>query len=855
MDELHSIAQSAAAHFNNRQYDKSYQLFLDIKNRSPQQTPSKEVLMNLAITDYYQNNCVDPNKLMDDLAKINTPSTSSSSTTTTTASTTDTSSSATNTPTSPKDLHQQHQHQQQQHASSDNSPPSSLANSTDALDLDNDQAMVIYNQAVLYNSLRQYGQAYNNLETLFQNILFLDDYVAIRICFLMVNIGITLQLYDKAYTVLSYLEQNFSHLYLSKDSVDTQQAGLQAINEGGGGGGSSSEQHSNNNNTHKESTESTNDDTNSTASWSNTLMTPFEYRFLIHFYKSKLYLLSNEHHHMAKEEINQAISRAMKINYKLLPACYLLKSNYYNLCGNATKTVRLLNQSKDSQQSPSTPTTSSGSSASSTTTADPAADSATMVKPLSFGIDLQIEDITPHVFFNNVGCMHFNLNRQHPSIFYLTKSLQEQSPAAGQPSLAKTEAFYNLGVILLLSGNAELAFSCLQEACMVLHNNPQVWLRLSECCILAHQKKATEEQQAHQSLTLLDKEEHSRRILLPTTSGLHQGLQIEDSDVQSTLGDESNESVRLGTLSLEFAAKCLRNAHYLQAKVLKSLKSPKTLKSAMSSSSSPPSTPPLTSTSTAPAQPSSSTSTSSSTPVSSRGGATSPSVAQLFHAHSNELMLSILASQAYIALCTNNPVVTLTATKSLLSLCDEVSASNQQQQQQTSVSGDQSSVEAINNKFRYYGHIYAAEASIMLNCPDKAISYLSPSFVDSIQDSSFQSRLNQNPITDTISPNDHRAVFYRNLAIAYLLMDNLEGATQCITTILSNDQTNNNNNNKTKITLLQVYIELRQGNVANALSILARERPLPIQHSLQQQQQQQAAQQAAQAQAQQQQQE
>lgn len=47
---------------------------------------------------------------------------------------------------------------------------------------------------------------------------------------------------------------------------------------------------------------------------------------------------------------------------------------------------------------------------------------------------------------------------------------------------------YNLGVALLHGGKPTQAFDCLIEAVQVYHTNPRLWLRLAECCIMAHKQ-------------------------------------------------------------------------------------------------------------------------------------------------------------------------------------------------------------------------------------------------------------------------------------------------------------------------------------------------------------------------------
>ena len=66
------------------------------------------------------------------------------------------------------------------------------------------------------------------------------------------------------------------------------------------------------------------------------------------------------------------------------------------------------------------------------------------------------------------------------------------APLSGRPlkTLAvnrRNEILYNLGIQLLFSGRALAAFDCLVEALQIYHTNPRIWLRLAECCVVAHE--------------------------------------------------------------------------------------------------------------------------------------------------------------------------------------------------------------------------------------------------------------------------------------------------------------------------------------------------------------------------------
>lgn len=50
------------------------------------------------------------------------------------------------------------------------------------------------------------------------------------------------------------------------------------------------------------------------------------------------------------------------------------------------------------------------------------------------------------------------------------------------------ELTYSLGVSLLYSGQPTKAFDCFTETAQHIHNNPRLWLRMAECCILCHKE-------------------------------------------------------------------------------------------------------------------------------------------------------------------------------------------------------------------------------------------------------------------------------------------------------------------------------------------------------------------------------
>eukprot|EP00442_Polarella_glacialis_P000769 CAMPEP_0115050414 /NCGR_PEP_ID=MMETSP0227-20121206/1768_1 /TAXON_ID=89957 /ORGANISM="Polarella glacialis, Strain CCMP 1383" /LENGTH=1017 /DNA_ID=CAMNT_0002434261 /DNA_START=44 /DNA_END=3097 /DNA_ORIENTATION=+ len=72
---------------------------------------------------------------------------------------------------------------------------------------DEDLSILRYNQALLCVQLRQYAQATLILEELFDNIEPIDDFLAIKICFLLLELCLTQREPEQAVQVLTYLEK------------------------------------------------------------------------------------------------------------------------------------------------------------------------------------------------------------------------------------------------------------------------------------------------------------------------------------------------------------------------------------------------------------------------------------------------------------------------------------------------------------------------------------------------------------------------------------------------------------------------------------------------------------------------
>jgi tetratricopeptide (TPR) repeat protein len=299
-----------------------------------------------------------------------------------------------------------------------------------------------------------------------------------------------------------------------------------------------------------------------------------------------------------------------------------------------------------------------------------------------------------------------------------------------------------------------------------------------------------------------------RHILLPTTGGPHRGLQVKDSET-SLSGEETEEqatsssSTRMGTMSLEYAAKCLRNCLFLlRAAALPvsplTPSNPSSISSPSPETNNRPSTPPSPSPSSTspPGSPSSSSST------------TNGTSAPTFNPEmiDNDMRQAALANLSFVSLALANPVVALTSALELLSLPTHTEV------------------------YKYLAHVYAAESLCMLGRASEAIDHLSPSIIDDlIPPNSSVSPLQGTHSSPYSSLTSHsqplsavaRNMLYTNLACAHILRDDLAQAQACIAQALTHQPSS------TKALLLQVYLELRKGNNDIALELLKRGRPFP----------------------------
>ncbi|XP_053695215.1 CCR4-NOT transcription complex subunit 10 [Sabethes cyaneus] len=151
---------------------------------------------------------------------------------------------------------------------------------------------------------------------------------------------------------------------------------------------------------------------------------------------------------------------------------------------------------------------------------------------------------------NNMGLIHFAVKHYALAARFFQQALLFDQAATEKSSTEKIEGsplycvgatkrpeiLYNHGITLLHLQKPREAFECLLVVLNSYHNNPRLWLRLAECCIMVHQQELKEQQKN------------------PATVFVHRKY------LQKRPFGSETESAAIPSTNLEFGALCLRNA-------------------------------------------------------------------------------------------------------------------------------------------------------------------------------------------------------------------------------------------------------------------------------------------------------
>lgn len=105
------------------------------------------------------------------------------------------------------------------------------------------------------------------------------------------------------------------------------------------------------------------------------------------------------------------------------------------------------------------------------------------------------------IIANNMGLIHFHVRHYAMAVRFFQHALtfDEKATEAVASDLAihyigaskNPEILYNLGIAMLHLQRPKEAFECLLVPLNYYHNNPKLWLRLAEACIMAHKEVST----------------------------------------------------------------------------------------------------------------------------------------------------------------------------------------------------------------------------------------------------------------------------------------------------------------------------------------------------------------------------
>ncbi|XP_077982183.1 CCR4-NOT transcription complex subunit 10-like [Glandiceps talaboti] len=368
---------------------------------------------------------------------------------------------------------------------------------------DVDHAILFYNQAIIRYHLRQYREAAKILEKLFQFIEPLEESLAHKVLFLLIEVYLCTHQPDKAVPSLAYLEKllyggngNKGDKDKSTEGSLSQQSSRDRDNKDGGDGSPS----------------------------------PFyeKYKLKLHMYKARIYLQLKSMKNCKRE-----IKSVMTLAGMTAPACFI-KSNFEYLRQNYRKAIKLLNS---------------------------APESGSVLKTGECRSAMYYNNQgCVHFYMRkyNLSAYYFRkaLQENENALQELPKRSSPHSLLSGRPlcTLAinkRYELLHNSGITLLHAGRPLAAFDCLIEAVQVYHSNARLWLRLAECCIAANKGSPEEEPKG---LPSAPKKGIVQAII---GSGKHRKIILGSSDNKYS---SDGQSAAMPVATLEFASICLRNA-------------------------------------------------------------------------------------------------------------------------------------------------------------------------------------------------------------------------------------------------------------------------------------------------------
>eukprot|EP00912_Choanoflagellata_sp_UC4_P001229 UC4_evm1s769 len=366
--------------------------------------------------------------------------------------------------------------------------------------------ILAYNIALLRFRRGHHFEALSILEPFFKLADALDEALAQKICFLLLDIYLALKMREPAGIILEYLDKlivvpaplGVAAAVTTTSYVDGEKQRQKGHDSGG------------------------RKDVQVSQALNVGMISQEKERllFLIHQYKARMYIQARSLK-SCKREIKSIFTSNIQSSQALF-----LKSNFEYLRRNYRKSIKLLNGCR---------------------TEVPTMLSDDEKQPVQKPPDASDTAIA---YFNNLGCVHFHMKKYGLANLFLGKALSENENRVvkGEIKAAyskRQDLMFNKGIILLHSSQPMLAHKCLAVALETQYDNPFLWLHLGECCISEHsQRKNMLEQPA------------SSPLGRATGCSVCRKLVISDSAARSTT---SAVIQTMTTLSLDLAQSYFKN--------------------------------------------------------------------------------------------------------------------------------------------------------------------------------------------------------------------------------------------------------------------------------------------------------
>ncbi|KAL9151279.1 hypothetical protein ABFS82_11G042700 [Erythranthe guttata] len=663
-----------------------------------------------------------------------------------------------------------------------------------------DTSVAVFNIALIWFHLHEYAKSFSYLDTLYQNIGPIDEGTALRICLLLLDVSLLSHNASRSADVISYMEKIsvtnqvengtsalHQSLLVSKSTLLPSNSSILDSSHPDSVVIANSLENSLTRTLSEEALEddplhllsslnitgqnlqrlsgiaSSNDHP---RSQSEEPLSVVDLRLKLHLYKVR-FLLLTRNLKAAKRELKMAMNLARGQDY---PMALYLKSQLEYARRNHGKAIKLLMASSNRTE---------------------------------MGIS--------SIYYNNLGCIYYQLGKHHTSGVFFSKALKNSSLVLKEkpPKLLIASwdksllILYNCGVYSLACGRPFHAARCFKKASLVFYNRPLLWLRIAECCLMAQEKgllksnsSASDKSCVRVNVTGRGK---WRQLALRYGSSSPNGDDLFPADEEQL------------DLSMIFAWQCLVNALYLlnsfEAKYSRTglplgmEESEHTNHKSVSGDFN---------------QVNSNGEAKELKGGTNQNASLQKCVADYEYICTKEIHMikqATLADLAYVELALGNPLKALTTAKTLLKLPE------------------------CSRMYVFLGTVYAAEALCLLNRPNEASEYLllygsvgnnfelpysredcekwtTEKLVDSEDSNSVTTDKSQVPVFS--SPEEARGIFCANYAANFALLGDFELAQRFVTKALSDIP------NSPQAILTATYLDLKRGKINEALAKLKR---------------------------------